>query len=287
MGKSEDIRDVRATARKALDQGAVVKRRSTVHWDVAGDCLNPVFITRTGRPARKPRGAPEWKNSTEFATTDPRFWQTCLRAETHQVVRDLHNNPLWLDVEAPCRKCDNCRRRRAAIWRNRALTEIRCASRTWFGTLTLSPEAHYLMQCRASVRLKKSAVIWETLQPVDQTAEEHKEISAEITLYVKRIREQSGAKLRIMCVMERHKSGLPHYHLLIHEGAVPVVKSVLKAQWVLGFSKFTLVNSEPDKQAKAAWYVSKYLTKTNEARVRASVSYGDPLKGVAESVKKI
>jgi len=46
---------------------------------------------------------------------------------------------------------------------------------------------------------------------------------------------------------------------------------VLRRQWTLGFSKFNLVD---EKDPRAAHYVCKYLSKTAEARVRASLQYG-------------
>lgn len=283
MGSVKDIRDVRAVASKALDHGATVTRRSTVSWDCSGVCLDPVTITLTGRNARRPGGI-EWRepDPSKYATTDPRFWQTCHRSEKHQIVSGTRNNPLWVDITAPCRKCEKCRDKRRRLWRARAIAEIRASSRTWFGTLTLSPEQHYLMQCRAHRRLKLGAVKWSSLHQDDQLIEEHREVSIEITLWLKRVREQSKAALRILCVMEPHKSGLPHYHVLIHEAATPVVKSVLKSQWAaMGFSRWKLIPSEASEQQRAASYVAKYLMKTTRARVRASVDYGNPLKGIA------
>lgn len=275
-----DVRDVRRTAAKALTQGAQVVRRSTVEWKVSGNCTEPVMVTLTGRPGRKP-GAPVWRYSADqFASSDPRFWATALPLAKTQVVRDAANNPIWMDIEARCRKCPACLRARARMWTERAIAELRAASRSWMGSLTLSADQQHLMMCRASTRLKNGAVRWSSLTEDEQLAERHREISREITLWIKRVRKRSCARLRFFIVMERHKSGLPHYHLLVHEGAVPVGKRVLQEEWPLGFSNFKLVEMESGAQSRTARYVAKYLTKANEARVRASVGYGNPPWGI-------
>lgn len=281
-----DARDLRATAAKALSQGAKVARRSTVEWNVSGNCTDSKMITLTGRNPRRV-GAPVWRHPPDrYAVSDRRFWQTCSPERKHQVVRGTANNPIWIDIEARCRKCAACLRARARMWTERAIAECRQAGRTWMGTLTLSPHQHHLMMCRASHRLKQSVVRWSSLSAEEQLSERHKEISKEITLWLKRVRKNSHAVLRFLLVMEQHKNGLPHYHVLIHEGAVPVVKRVLEGEWKLGFSKFKLVEQEARALQRSARYVAKYLTKANEARVRASVGYGNPPWGIADRREK-
>lgn len=182
------------------------------------------------------------------------------------------------ELEVPCRQCENCLRRRAAHWRMRANTEWQAASRTWFGTLTLKPEQHFrvLSEARAycSKSLDPEKRDFDSLPTEEQFALRHRIISREITLYVKRIRETSGAKLRLLCVAEEHKSGLPHYHMLVHEPnpAESISKAQLEAGWKWGFSNWRLV-----KDPRAAGYVTKYLAKSSKARVRASVDYGNDL----------
>lgn len=125
---------------------------------------------------------------------------------------------------------------------------------------------------RAEARLAKRGVRWAELSPAEQFQARHQEISRDLTTWLKRVRKQSGARLRYLLVAEAHKSGLPHYHALIHERrfSVPVTERVLRHQWNLGFSKFQLVEG-----SEAAWYVAKYLAKDARARVRASVRYGN------------
>lgn len=96
----------------------------------------------------------------------------------------------------------------------------------------------------------------------------HKSISAELTKYFKRLRK-SGLKFRYVLVTEAHKDGYPHYHALIHEGFSQIPKSRLQAEWPYGFTQFKLV-----KDAKAAYYITKYLVKDARTRIRASGKYG-------------
>lgn len=275
-----DVQDVRATALVALSKGAAVIRRSTVAWDIAGRCSNAKSLTLVGRPSRRPLPLGRYSKRGKYFQT--------VRAETPRFTKiaDTSNNPLWVDMEVPCRRCRNCLKARSRMWTERALAEVKAAGRTWMGTLTLSPASHFLIECRATHRLDESAVNWRKLTDAEQLAERHKEISLEVTLWLKRVRAESRAKLRFLAVMETHKSGLPHYHLLVHEGAVPVRKSVLTDQWKLGYSKFKLVKPEADGLERSARYVCKYLTKTNEARVRASVRYGNPAWADSDSVFK-
>lgn len=159
-----------------------------------------------------------------------------------------------------------CLRQRAKLWRERAEVECRKASRTWFGTLSLRPDEHYRALLCARVGTGSTAA--------EEFAARNRMIQKWITLWVKRVRAESGARIRILVVCEAHKSGLPHYHALIHECSPSerVRERTLRGQWPHGFSMFKLVN--PAK-GSAVGYVCKYLSKSNLARVRASVRYGE------------
>ena len=173
-----------------------------------------------------------------------------------------------------CRACQNCLAARAFQWMRRATLEIEAAPRTWFGTMTLSVPAHERAANLARVRLIKSGGDWDELSENEQFLERHREISVWITNYFKKVRKAANAPLRLLVVAERHKSGLPHYHALVHElRAGATSERALRGQWVWGFSKFKLV--EKTIGGKAAWYVAKYLGKSMLARVRASIDYGE------------
>lgn len=282
-----DLKDLRHTARKALDNGGQFTGRATITWRVSGNCSDPQHVTLAGRPCQMPDKV-RWKHdASKLGRNDPRLFDTQLVRERVDIVDGLKNNPLWVDIEARCRKCDRCLAARARLWRDRAISELRASSRTWLGSMTLTSEHHFKIMCVASSRLAKSGVSWDSLSEAEQRRERHTEISKEITRWLKRVRERSNARLRLLVVMEPHKSGLPHYHCLIHEGATPVTKRVMQKAWHLGFTNFKLVETSGPDHARAAWYVAKYLTKTNEARVRASVRYGDPLSMHSDSVLNI
>lgn len=182
-------------------------------------------------------------------------------------------SPYWVDMSVRCRKCAACLKARGRIWRRRAEAEIAASPRTWFGTLTLTPQAHHHFISIARARAARGGADFDTFPQEERGRREHREIGDEITRYLKRVRKNSGAGLRYLLVMEWHKTLLPHYHLLVHEtesGSGLRYRHLTEA-WSLGFSMWKLVNGDP----RAAGYVCKYLTKSALARVRASKRYGE------------
>jgi hypothetical protein len=93
----------------------------------------------------------------------------------------------------------------------------------------------------------------------------------EFQRYCKRLRKE-GCGLRYMLIIEKHASGLPHLHALMHETDSPIRHRQLNDQWTWGFSTHKLIPS--DDNGKAAAYVCKYLSKEMASRVRASTQYG-------------
>lgn len=214
----------------------------------AGNCRSPVHVFRDGVSLTKsPKSPRVYGVSTE--------------------------RPQLAELEVRCRTCEPCLAARAAHWRLRAQAEYRAASRTWFGTLTLSPEQHFRVLSQARMAASRNGDDFDTFQTEAQFLARHRIISKMLTDYVKRVRFESGALLRFLCVAEAHKTGLPHYHMLVHEvtPADVVRHKTLKSQWRLGFSNWKLVET-----SQAAGYVCKYLSKSNLARVRASLDYGNP-----------
>lgn len=175
----------------------------------------------------------------------------------------------------PCRRCRVCLAKKARLWRNRAVEEIASASRTWFGTLTCHPEAHVWIDHVCATRERD---FW--AQPSDKKfAAQSRVLGTEVTKYLKRVRKNSGCRFRYLLVTEKHQSaktsdemyGRPHLHVLLHEFAgQPVRKHFLDDAWHHGFCQWRLVDG-----VKAAWYVSKYISKAQDARVRASLHYGN------------
>lgn len=237
-------------ARKAFGKTAKWKRPWSAEWDASGDCQDPRRITVEAR--QRPLS---WR----YAAMSGPEYRLALAQPT-----------AWLDIDVPCRRCANCLARRAAHWRLRARAECAAATRTWACTLTFKPAVHARVTLEASKRI--GLVTFGSLTPSEELLERNVECGQRVTKYLKRLRKESGASLRYCLVMEAHESGLPHYHLLLHEtGAVPIRWAVLNGQWRReGFGEWHVVDDGP----KAAAYVSKYLSKSMLARVRASVRYG-------------
>lgn len=234
---------VREVMERGLHQGMVQLSPISATWNIAGRCTCPVTIGLHGRG--------------------------------HRSILESHAEPSgrYLDMEVQCRNCPTCLRKRAWLWTTRAKAELDASARTWFGTMTLNPESHYTMLCRALAKAREDGVDAADLTDAEIFALRTSEAGAEITKYLKRIRKESEAKLRYLTVAERHKSGLPHFHMLLHEVSpvAPVRERCLSSQWSLGFTKWRLV---PQDEKRHAYYVCKYLSKSKEARVRASLRYG-------------
>jgi hypothetical protein len=268
-----------STAQAAIDGGAEQTARSTLAWNIAGSCERPVHREIIGR-----------------TNTSTKVW-------IHRSRKAVDRYSIDLDTR--CRRCGPCMRARAAYWRIAAMGETNKSVRTWFVTLTLSPASHSLMANRARLRLaQRCAGDFDALPEPDQFRERHNECAKELTLWLKRVRATAeidhrqsartgdgceatrGARcnchpladfnvpLRYLLVAEAHKSGLPHYHLLVHEALEtrPVRARHLKSTWRLGFSDVKLVAQ--DEGNRHAGYAAKYLAKSALARVRASVGYG-------------
>lgn len=237
MFRTTDVSTAMGIAKSAVDRGAVFDGLATVKWDVASRCQDPQPLVLEGS-ARVKEAA--WIPTHELA---PR-----------------------VEMQLRCRKCEACLRARAAEWRQRALAEMSAASRTWFATLTIRPEERWRIDYAALQRYPELGV-----EAVRSFRERHTVVCQELTRFLKRVRKNSGAPLRYLLVAESHKDGFPHYHALIHEVSPdkPVRHATLSAGWTFGFSQFKLT-TDP----KSAYYVTKYLTKSALARVRASARYG-------------
>lgn len=221
----------------------------SVTLDLSGRCQAPVLVERAIRPYR-------WQGMklTPVVPGDP-----------------YAPPPAFVDSEVRCRKCDACLAQRAREWTARAMLEVAAAPRTWFGTLTLNPTEQFKALTRARLQARDSvAGDYDAMSLGEQFVRRVDALGVDLQRYIKRVRKQSGAPLRYLLVAERHQSGDPHFHMLVHECSLehPVTKRVLDGQWIMGFSQWRL--AEPG----AARYVCKYLAKTLAARVRASQGYG-------------
>lgn len=253
---------VLSSVSKALEKGALSAKR----WHVAGRHKRPhSWLADYSGTGKLPCSAPITIERTGRVLTKP--------GESRRVVVSIDQPaklPVLVEYKVPCRKCTNCLKRRSRHWYLRALSETKKAQRTWFGTLTLSPDQHVRVAAACRVYMATNGDDFDALPGDKQFLMRHKAISRELTLYFKRLRKESGAEFKFLCVVEAHKSGLPHYHVLLHEAVGPsVVHATLSKQWRVGFSNWKLV-SDPQKVG----YVTKYLAKSMLARVRPSIDYG-------------
>lgn len=217
----------------------------TIHeWDISGRCQRPATRELISRPLGMFRHYDYGKGSEKAYS---------------------------LILHVRCRMCDACRRQKAALWTGRAMAEVRSGVRSWFGTMTIRPEMQFQLLNRARRRLLVGGTDFDELSPADQFAERMTEVQREVTLWLKRVRKESGAAIRYLLVAEAHKSGEPHLHILVTETDVerPVRYRTLAQQWHLGFTRFSLCEN-----SNAVRYVCKYISKSLTARVRASLRYG-------------
>lgn len=243
---------LRRLAARALSSGATRACGGnsffTYEWDISGKCERPVPVEQYA--------APEAERGQRFVA-----------------VERGNPAPLRVIMQTRCRKCPPCLRARRTLWTARARRECEVAYRTWFGTLTLRPERQFEALTRARQSVARSGQDFDGLSPELQFAARTVEVGRWLTLFLKRVRKQSGASLRYVAVYEPHESGAPHVHLLVHEAdTVGTSERMLRLQWKDGFSKWKLVTDR-----RQASYVTKYLTKTAAVRVRASSHYGAPL----------
>lgn len=236
---------VRALALRAMEAGEQPTGPGSIKWRVSGDCQEPLTRLVTARPSRG-------------------------QLDKHIVVKPGSPHPYWVELEVRCRRCDRCRELRRRKWAQRARAETGVSARTWFGTLTASPEQQYLWLAAARHAEWLQGVELDALSYGEQFLARHKQASKEVTKYLKRVRKDACGPLRLLVVAEAHKSGAPHYHVLLHEQVLGAVKHrTLESQWKCGFSSWKVVD-----EVCRADYLCKYLAKSTAARVRASVGYG-------------
>lgn len=147
-----------------------------------------------------------------------------------------------------------------------------------------------------ALRAKKRVYSNRTLDALQLDDQKVRLELAEVCKFLKRVRKggkylvnrggaelreetQAPSQIRYMIAVERHKSGEPHFHLLVHETnpAVPITGKWLEHQWWHGFSKMKLA------EKTHAWYVAKYMAKEGSSvglRVRASRKYGETPLGL-------
>ena len=195
-----------------------------------------------------------------------------------------------LKYSVRCRSCGPCRRAERSYWALAATEQTRLCqergSRTWFGTLTADPD-HQAAMLQAALRRIGPDVGWDNADCETRFTALRAEFLRETQKYWKRLRKE-GHCFRYFFVVERHRSGLPHGHFLLHEEKEPIRKTAIQAAWNWGFSNVSIVGGKAKQSAapeRAAWYVAKYLSKSSQARVIASQGYR-PAKRVRRTAER-
>lgn len=204
------------------------------------------------------------------------------------IKKAAERGALFVTYEVRCRKCGPCLRAKVGYWAMAAIEQTRLAAeqglRTWFGTLTLTPESQrYLRDLAfekwATQRRGASAGCpdwWYDPKCDYRFSLIVREFLTLVQKYWKRLRK-AGHKFKYFLVFERHKSGLPHAHFLLHEMEDRILKRALQSQWHHGFTNVKLVGGKSMRKnvsaERAAFYVAKYLGKTVQARQIASRLY--------------
>lgn len=253
---------------------------------------------RQWRDSGKARRLVEWNIAMQCQAPIP--------VELHARHSAWHNKPvapLTVVLSVRCRKCDWCKKMRERLWTGKAVSEWGLHPRSWFLTLTMSPQDHFEADARVSVRLAKQGVDFDLLTQREKFEARAQELGKLVTLYIKRLRkgnkqlDRGPAKFRYLIVAEAHKGrgtandlmGRPHFHMLMHESSPgSLVRDAetrrsrkdgrlyvwdhgfIRTQWPHGHSKVVLAEDR-----KAAAYVCKYISKASLARVRASHAYGE------------
>lgn len=195
-----------------------------------------------------------------------------MRSDTTDKPTGGRSAPREVSYYARCRKCPACAKANAKQWAIRAAAEMELAPRTWFVTLTFRAEIHWIFE-RQAEKLGKTIFDVEFL---------------EVQKMFKRMRK-AGHAFRYLLATEAHQSGLPHFHLFIHENVnTPFTSRLLSGNqkedlkpsfWHHGNVHCRLV--PPDRAWARSWYLCKYLSKDPSARQRASIKYGGGRGGVS------
>jgi hypothetical protein len=192
----------------------------------------------------------------------------------------------------PCRACQPCLTAKMWYWAYAAVHQTELAvsegRRTWFGTLTLDSEAQADLARRAFDEWRKQHPdepdgFWLDPQCDYRFSLVRPFLVADLQRYWKRLRK-AGHRFSYLVAIERHKSGQPHLHWLLHETASPIRKRELQAQWPFGYSKVVIVGGRSKRSAspkRAAFYVVKYLSKSNQSRQIASAGYRPKARALA------
>lgn len=174
------------------------------------------------------------------AHCDSWFVNACMACETPVRIKYIARGafgspkkPMTLEVLHRCRKCKPCEKARSRQWAARAAIEFEQSERTWFGTLTLAPQHHAVVdgwvassglwpdRSRLSDAQFKKALFRARASVVGEQVSSWLSILREFAW----LRLHRREVIRYMLVAEKHDSGVtadfmrgrPHFHLILHE----------------------------------------------------------------------
>lgn len=275
---------------RAVKSGASLKRDSSglpvVDWGLSANSKNPC------------------KTPVKVATT----------YAYHDVMKE-EGYAGQLHIHARCRKCDKCGNAKRSLWAYRAYAEgEKTAGRSWFVTFTFGRGEHWDKLTRSPVSFKGSDILELEVQkraleaniPIPSVGSPAWSIMASqaarglVSSAIKRLRKATAkrGRFRFLAVVEKHKSGWPHVHLILYEGATNTLTfNAIRKCWQgfsMGWTSAELVrkgdkaedgNTEISSAVGAA-YITKYLGKDASSVVWASVRFGEgwTARGLLQSV---
>jgi len=228
------------------------------HIDYASDCTAPVILDVRGRAYTRdtlPKA---------FVGRDWTKWRSKrppLKPLGQAKEYILAETAEFLTFGVRCRRCDNCLAYRTRLWAARVRDELANANRTWFLSATLGGSfraltvadiskefTRFLGRLRISFRPRKK---WSLRKK-----------------FAHAVLPQS---IKYVMVVELQKDGTPHVHAMIHETGRAIPARQLRQHWRLGYKDVELVKDTPHVAAR---YITKYIQKSEQSRIRASIGYG-------------
>lgn len=209
--------------------------------------------------------------------------------------------PMTVYGSARCRKCEACLRARSFMWRQKAVAEFAHWPVTVFGTITMAPEAHYMIDARIEAGLRNEADTQWVRHPVPLRMLSYEELfrlrvrvfGEELQRYIKRLRKGDAVrrrpKVRYLLVAEAHDGALTslemrgrvHFHMLLHE--------VERGSLFLGSSNEAMASGEDGDfisrkyKSRDGWRAGLFIK--DDAFVRKQWSFGHTKFQVAENEK--
>lgn len=256
---------------RAFQSGAFWRNSALAEWSACGRCNAPneIYLVGSDKPFKLATGGPHGA-----------FVPAWRAPPVQQLL-----------VKTRCKHCADCIATRRRQWIGRAMTETSSnGARSWFTTLTASPEHHARMAADVDAQMEfefpRAVEAARRRRAPDPSYEDVRwpllaaRFNKEITDWLKRVRGRARHAFRYLCVLERHKNGLPHAHILVHENAdFPITRRRLCDAWRIGFSQAKLFGGDNADKRKVASYVAKYISKTMASRIRSSIGYGKGFQG--------